>query len=277
MKTLSLAALLLSPLAASAEAPAAFPAFQFVGAAQFTSNTIAIAEPPSRPADVIAKSHMLIQAGKEVLFGYADTPEQFAEAVAYWSEVLRVAGIQPGTPVLKDGIFVLPYHTADGRVIRGFMADTRQFPPKDDNGLRLNMASAQSALRASGLTPISSRVLSLEFLLPTYSILYLAKPDARPEHETLLRVLKPGDDLDAGLIATSGVTIVQKPEPWLLVYIGPELGYVGLIAKTKDDLALRLEKRKAFLVSQGKKIIGEKLIPVDDAEYKFGAELLFFQ
>lgn len=29
--------------------------------------------------------------------------------------------------------------------------------------------------------------------------------------------------------------------------------------------------------SSGKKIIGSKLVPVEDSEYKFGAELLFFQ
>ncbi|MBI5245891.1 MAG: hypothetical protein HY923_01820 [Elusimicrobia bacterium] len=274
MKTLSLAALLLSPLAASAEL---LPAFNFVVPAQLAVEVPAPAAPPSRPADVIDKSHMHIQAGKDTLYGYADTPEQFAEATAYWSEILRNAGVQPGTPVLKDGMFRLPYHTSDGRVIRAFMAEPRQFPPKDDAGLRANMAKIRTELVIAGLTPVSVRVLNLEFLLPTYSILYLAKAENAPAHETLLRVLKPGDDIDAGLIAASGVRVAQNGEHGLLVYVGPELGYVGLIAKTREDLALRLEKRKAFLVEQGKKIIGEKFVPVDDAEYKFGVELLFFQ
>lgn len=269
-------ALLLSPLAASAE-NGALPAFHFTGAAALRAQAPAIAAPAPRPADVVSKSHMHIQAGKDVLFGYAETPEQFAEASAYWSGVLRAAGIEPGAAEYKDRIFTLAYRTADGRALRGFMAEPRQFPPKDEGALRANMALAAKSLAGAGLTPVSARVLNLEYALPTYSILYLVKPEAKPEHETRLRVLKPGDDIDADLIEASGVTVVQKPQPWLLVYIGPELGYVGLVAKTAEDLALRLEKRKALLVAAGKRIIGHTLVPVDHDEYKFGAELLFFQ
>ncbi|MBI2385920.1 MAG: hypothetical protein HYV14_07890 [Elusimicrobia bacterium] len=269
-------ALLLSPLAASAE-NGALPAFRFTGVAALRAEGSAIAAPAPRPADVVTKSHMHIQAGKDVLFGYAETPEQFAEASSYWAEVLESAGIRPGVPAYKDGFFTIPYRSSDGRVIRDFMAEPRQFPPKDEAGLRANMALAEKALAAAGLTPVSARVLNLEYALPTYSILYLVKPEALRERETQIRVLKPGDDIDAGLIEASGVTVVQKPQPWLLVYIGPELGYVGLIAKTAEDLALRLEKRTAMLVAAGKRIVGHKLVAVDHPEYKFGAELLFFQ
>lgn len=269
--------LLLSPLAASAES-GALPAFNFTGAAALRAETSALAAPAPRPADVIDKSHMYIQTGKDVLFGYAKTPEQFAEASSYWIEVLAAAGIQAGAPALgKTGLFTVPYRATDGRALRAFTAEPRQFPPKDDAGLRANMALARQALTAAGLTPVSARVVNLEYSLPTYSILYLVKPEAREEHETQLRILKPGDEVDPGLIAASGVTVVQKPQPWILVYVGPELGYVGLIAKTAEDLALRLEKRKAYLIAAGKKIIGSKLAAVDDPEYKFGAELLFFQ
>lgn len=274
MKLLAAAVLLSSPLAASAEA---LPAFTFTGAAALRAAAPAIEAPAPRPADVIAKSHLYIQAGKDVLFGFAKTPEQFAEASSYWTGVLAAAGIEAGVPTFKDEFFTIPYRTADGRVLRAFTAEARQFPPKDEAGLRANMALARGALAAAGLTPVSTRVVNLEYLLPTYSILYLAKAEALREHETLLRVLKPGDDLDADLIKASGVSVVQRPQPWMLVYIGPELGYVGLIAKTAEDLALRLEKRTALLVAAGKKIVGHKLGPVDHPEYKFGADLLFFQ
>jgi hypothetical protein len=268
-------ALLLSPLTVSADT---LPAFNFTGPAQLRMEKFAIAEPAPVPADVITKSHMLVQAGKDVLFGYADTREKFAEAAAHWTEVLKAAGIAPGAPTYgKGGFFTLPYRTTDGRALRAFLADPRQFPPKDDAGLRANMALASQALSAAGLTPVSARVVNIDLILPTYSILYLVKPEAALERETQLRVLKPGDDIDPGLIAASGVAVVQKPQPWLLVYVGPELGYVGLWAKTPEDLALRLETRKAYLVGAGKRIIGEKLVPLDDSEYKFGAELLFFQ
>ena len=269
-------ALLLAPLAASAE-NGTLPAFNFTGVAALRAEKSALVAPEPRPADVIDKSHMYIQAGKNVLFGYAKTAEEFAEASAYWTGVLASAGIQTGTPTFKDGFFTLPYHTTDGRALRAFVAEPRQFPPKDDAGLRANMTVAYRALTAAGLTPVSARVVNLEYSLPTYSILYLGKPEALEEHEIQLRILKPGDDIDADLLKASGVTVVQKPEPWILVYVGPELGYLGLIAKTAEDLALRLEKRKAYLIAAGKKIIGSKLVAVDDSEYKFGAELLFFQ
>ena len=174
-------------------------------------------------------------------------------------------------------MFTLPYRTTDGRVLRSFLADARQFPPKDDNGLRANMALAGKALSSAGLTPVSSLVVNLDTLLPTYSILYLVKPEAQRERETQLRVLKPGGDIDAGLIKKSGVTVVQTPESWLLVYVGPALGVVGLWAKTPEELAQKLEKRKAYLTGLGARIVGEKLEPIDDAEYKFGAQLMFFQ
>ncbi len=268
--------LLLSPFAASAET-GALPAFHFTGAAALRADVSAPPAPAPRPADVIIKDHMLIQAGKDALFGYSADKAQFAEAAAYWSGVLRAAGITPGAPTYDNGFFTLPYKTADGRALRSFLGDPRQFPPKDDTGLRANMTLAMASLSAAGLTPVSARVVNVDLILPTYSILYLAKPEPLLERETQLRVLKPGDDIDADLIKASGVSVVQTPETWLLVYIGPELGYVGLWAKTKEELAQKLEKRKAFLAGEGKRIVGEKLVPLDDAEYKFGAELMFFQ
>lgn len=275
MKLLSAVVLLLAPLAASADS--GMPAFGFTGAAALRANSAAVAVPAPRAADVIAKSHMYIQAGKSVLFGYAKTPAEFAEATAYWTGVLSAAGIQAGAPTYKNEFFTIPYTTTDGRVLRAFVAEPRQFPPKDEPGLRANMTLAQGALAAAGLTPVSVRVVNLEYLLPTYSILYLTKPETLQERETQLRVLRPGDDLDEDLIKASGVKVVQMAQTWLLVYIGPELGYVGLIAKTAEDLAARLDKRTAALIAAGKRIVGHKLVAIDFDEYKFGAELIFFQ
>lgn len=273
--------LLLSPLAASAET-GALPAFNFTDAARLRAEKFEIALPAPRVADVITRNYMIISAGKDVLFGRAATQEQFAEAAAYWSEILKAAGIKPGMPAYdKDGFFTLPYRTTDGRVLRAFLAEPRQFPPKDELRLRENMAFVKTALTAAGLTPVSARVVSLEdpsWLLPTYSILYLARPETVREHEKQLRVFMPGEAIDVDLIKLApGVTVVQQPEPWLLVYIGPEVGYIGLIAKTEEELALHLEKRKALLVEAGKRIIAEKLFAVDHAEYKFGVAILFFQ
>jgi hypothetical protein len=273
--------LVLAPLSVSAETR--LPAFDFTGAAALRAGQprTPFVAPRARAADVITQGHMLIQAGKEVLVGAAATQEQFLESSAYWSQILREAGIQPGIAAYdKSGVFTLPYKTTDGRVLRSFVAEARQFPPKDETGLRANMALVQQSLTAAGLTPVSARVVNLDggYLLPTYSILYLATPAALQEREIQVRVMKPGDDVPVELIKkVPEIKIVALPEPWLLVYIGPQLGYVGLWAKTPQDLALRLEKREEYLVSQGKKIIAENFVPIDHPEYKFGVEILFFQ
>ena len=273
--------LILAPLAVSAETRG-LPAFDFTGAAALHASQplVPFLQPLARPADVITQEHMLIKAGKEALFGYASTQEQFLEASGRWSQVLREAGIEPGAATLKDGIFILPYKAADGRVVRSFLADTRQFPPKDEQGLRDNMALALKALNAAGLTPVAARVVALESgsLLHTYSLLYLTKPESAREREVQLRVLKPGDDVPVELIrSVPEITVVQLPQPWLLVYVGPELGYVGLWARTPEDLAVRLAKRKEFLAELGKRVIAEKFMPIDHPVYKFGVEILFFQ
>lgn len=266
--------------AVPASAQTGLPAFEFTSAAQLramTEQRAAIPAPAAVAADVISSGHMLVQAGKESLYGYAATKEQFEESVARWTAVLRAAGITPGAPEWKDTIFTLPYKTSDGRVLRTFLAEPVQFPPKDEAGLRENMALSLSSLRAAGLTPVAANVVNLVYLLPTYSILYLAEPAAAPAKETRLRVLMPGDDIDADLVKASGVTVVQTPKPWVLVYVGQELGYVGLVAKTREDIEARVAKRSAYLAEQGKKIVGAKIVPLDDPDYKFAAGLLFFQ
>ncbi|MBI3288632.1 MAG: hypothetical protein HYZ74_03840 [Elusimicrobia bacterium] len=270
---------LASTLAAAARAaqPAPLPAFNFVDLNQLRAQAPQVAEPASKAADVIDRYHMAIQAGKDALYGYAKTPEEFAESTSYWSGVLKDAGVEPGVATYKDGFYTLPYHAADGRVIREFTAEPRQFPPKDEPGLRANMALARESLNKAGLTPVSSRVLNLDALLATYSILYLTKADAAPEHETRLRVLQPGDDLDLDIIRVSGVTTVQVPEPWMVVYIGPELGFVSMAGRTLDEAQLKLRNRKNLLIGYGKNIFGETIYPTDDPEWKFAADLYFFQ
>ena len=270
----SLCLLLASGAFASSEGLPALPAVSF---AQLRGLKSRLATPPAQPGDVITAYHMIAQAGKDSLFGYADTDVQAAEATSYWTAALKSAGIQTGAPTFADGMYKIPYASADGRVIRDFMADARQFPPKDEAGLRANLDLAKTALAKDGLTVVAARVLNVDAILPTYSILYLTKPDALPEHETRLRVLKPGDDIDFDVYRGAGVDVVQTPETWMMVYIGREAGYVGLIAKTSDELDLKVAKRREFLDGEGKKFLAERRFPVDDPDYKFGAALYFFQ
>jgi hypothetical protein len=272
-----LAASLLLLTSGAFAASEGLPSFGSISFAQLRAIKSSIPTPKSKAGDEITDYHMIAQAGKDSLFGYAQTPEQAAEATAYWSKALNAAGVKPGAATFADGIYQIPYKTADGRVIRDFLADPRQFPPKDEAGLRANMAMAQSALAKAGLSVVAARVVNVDALLPTYNVFYLTKPDENPDHETRLRVLKPGDDLDADVYRGAGVNVVQTPETWMLVYIGPELGYVTVIGKTQDEIAEKLAKRKDYLLSEGKRLIADKILPLDDAEYKFAAAIYFFQ
>ena len=278
MKTvLSSLCLLLASGAFAASSPDALPTFGFVSFARFRTVKSALALPRSSAGDVLTSYHMIAQAGKDSLFGYADNEAEASEATAYWSAVLKSAGIPTGAPVFADGMYKIPYKTSDGRVIRDFLADPRQFPPKDETGLRSNLTFARTALANDGLTVVAAHVLNVDSLLPTYSILYLTKPDAQAEHETRLRVLKPGDDIEFGVYRGAGVDVIQTPEAWMMVYIGPEVGYVALVAPTVAALDAKVAKRRELFASANKKIIAERRVDVDDPDYKFGAALYFFQ
>ncbi|PMU88209.1 hypothetical protein, partial [Pseudomonas sp. GP01-A4] len=84
---------------------------------------------------------------------------------------------------------------------------------------------------------VTARVVDVDALLPTYSLLYLTKPDENPDHEARLRVLKPGDDVDFAVYRGAGVDVLQTPETWMMVYLGPEVGYVSMAGKTQDEAA----------------------------------------
>jgi hypothetical protein len=278
MKTVfSTLCLLLASGALAASSPDGLPSFGFVDFARLKTAKFALAKPHAQAGDVLTSYHMLAQAGKDAVFGYADNETDAAEATAYWSAVLKSAGIQPGAPSFADGMYQIPYKTADGRVIRDFLADSRQFPPKDEAGLRANMALAKAALAKDGLPVVAAHVVNVDALLPTYSLFYLTAPNDVPEHETRLRVLKPGDDIEFDVYRGAGVDVVQTPETWMMVYIGPEVGYVSMIAKTSEELDAKVAKRREFFASENKKIIAERRSAVDDPDYKFGAALYFFQ
>ena len=264
-------------LVSGAYAAEGLPAFGSVSFAQLREVKADINIPRSKAGDVLSTYHMIAQAGKDTLFGYADNQADADEATAYWSAALKAAGVQPVAPTFADGMYQIPYKTADGRVIRDFLADSRQFPPKDEAGLRSNMALASDAMNNAGLNVVATHVLNVDALLPTYSILYLTRPNELPEHETRLRLLKVGDDLETGIYRDAGINVVQTPETWMMVYVGPEVGYVSLVAQTQDDLDAKVAKRRDFLTGQGKKLIAERRESTDDANYKFGAALYFFQ
>jgi hypothetical protein len=285
MKTiLTLACLccLFHTAAASAQSLEGLPAFGYSGIANLRQYQAEAAVAPvhGKATDVITATHLMLQGGKDVLFGYADNDAQFNEAAAYWTPVLKAAGITLGTPTYEEGgMYKIPYTATGGRVVRSFLADSQQFPPKDEAGLRSNMALAQDAMAKAGLSLISARVVNIDggLILPTYSLLYLTKADDVAEHEVLLRVLKPGDDIDFSVFSAAGVNIIQTPQTWMMVYIGPEVGFVSMAAHDQDEAAKKLQARKDFLLQNGKRMIAERVLPLDDADYKFLVNLYFYQ
>jgi hypothetical protein len=264
--------------AALAQSPEGLPAFGALGFAELRAlPPAALAVPPAQSPDVISDQSLLVQAGIDVLFGYADTDAQEQQAVAYWTAALTAAGVQPGTPAYSSGMYQIPYTTGDGATLVSFLADARQFAPKDDAALRADMARAQAALTRNGLTPVASRVVDVTDILPTYVIIYKTKPDADPDHESRIRVLAPGDDLDFDVFRSAGLDVVETPTTSMMVYVGPAAGYVGLAAQTPDDLTTKLQAREAFLTQSGKKILATRSFSIDDADYPYGVGVYFLQ
>jgi hypothetical protein len=277
MKSAAALCLLLAS-AARAQAPEGLPAFGAVGFAELRAmRPAAFPTPRAAAADVITANHLIVQAGTDVLFGYADNDADYQEAAAYWTSALKAAGVQPGTPSFEGGMYQIPYATGDGTVLVTFLADARQFAPKDEGALRADMALAQSALTRDGLTPLAARVINVDVILPTYLVLYKTKPDANPDHEARLRLLAPGDDMDFDVFRAAGLDVVETPKTWMMVYVGPAAGYVSLAAKSADDLAQKLSDREDFLAQNGKKVLATRDFSIDDPDYKFGVGVYFLQ
>ncbi len=261
-------------IASASYAAEGLPAFGFVSLARLREREAPAAQ-RAQAGDVIASTHMLVSAGKYSLLGFAHTQAEADEATAYWTGVLKAAGIATVAATFDGGMYQIFYKTDDGRVIRDFVADPLQFPPKDAAGLRADMALTAGALKKSGHDVVAARVLDLDIILPTYSVLYLTRPDEIPEHEARLRILKAGFDIEFDIFRGAGVDVVSTPKTWIMVYIGPEVGQVSMVAKTQEEIDAKVVARREFLLGQGKRIIAERREPIDDAEYKFGAALYF--
>lgn len=273
----------LLPLLLAAALPASsaerLPDFAFTGAAALKAAAAKadLPAPASAPADEITRGHMHAQAGRQALFGYAKTAGEFAEAAIHWGQLLREAGLITGQPEFRAdiGMWTLPYVSRDGRVIRDFMADHRQFPPKDEPGLRADMERSRAAAEAAGLTVLAARVVKLEGMLPSYKLLYLTKPHAKPEREIRLRLLDArGDDIDPAPFR-GHVAVVSQGKPWLMVYTGPQVGQVSMGAKDEESARKKLAARKEFLTGQGMTILAESVEPYDDELVKFVVTLSF--
>lgn len=217
-------------------------------------------------------------AGKTALLGYADTEASARAAAALWTERLAALGLKPQPMKYAHGLYTIYYESRDGLVVRRFFADPRQFAPKDDAALEADKALTLAAMKEAGLTVFHAPTVRFDGDLPSYQIYYLTTGAADEEKELQPRVLARGDDIDFDILENAGLTIVSKPKPWILVYIGPQVGFVGMVSKTLEGADEKLAKRLEYLRGQGFAIIGSRVSeePGTDSEYRFYARAYFY-
>jgi len=254
--------------------------FNYIGISQIRElDKAGIPVLSSSAQDKIDKLHLLPLCAKSRLIGYADTEAQAAEGAAMWTKILSNAGIKVGKPSFENGMYLLPYEAPGGLEVREFMAEPRQFKPKDEDSLRGNMGMALGEMKKRNIPVIASFVVDIQDLLPTYSIYYLTKADQNEDYETQVRVLKPGDDIDFDILQKAGVDIIQKPETWMMVYIGKKVGFVSRIAKTQEEAEKKLKERVELLTGMGKVMIGSRIALMSEPyeDYKYFVNIYFYQ
>ena len=265
----------LSGSASASEAP-----FRYVSPALIRASEAAVPSFKAAVSDRMDKAHLLVQCGDDTLLGFAKSEAEYKEAVSYWTGVLAAAGVSVGQARIDGDMYFIPYTAPKGLVLRRFVADSRQFKPKDEAALRANMDAITGAMGSAGLRIVLSGPLQLEYLLPTYAVYYLTEKKETRERETQPRVLAKGTDIDWDIVE-GAVTVVQKPKPWMMVYLGPEVGQVTRIGKTQEEIEKRLAERVAWLIEHGATMIGSRIheIPEEDRwdGYRFVSVSYFFR
>ena len=233
--------------------------------------------------DRLTQIHLIPDGGNGSLIGWADSQAQFEEAVAMWTPILRSAGLRPGKAEFKEGTYTIAYESPNGLVLRRFMANPKQFKPKDEAALRANRDLIVGSVRQHGVPVVASYVVAVDGMLPTYAVYYLTKSDASRElgvAERRLRLLGRGEDIDFDLLEAAGVNILQKPEPWIMVYYGPAIGFVSGLAKTREGAEKLLADRLQYFREQHKALIGSRiheLEPDPSSEYRYLVNVYVYQ
>jgi len=285
MKTLFLVPVLLLSAAVAQAAHAPLLGSTGFGAIGFTEIREAALEAPGlagAPQDKVRSMHLLPRTGKSVLIGRAESATQFEEALARWTSILGANGITVGETEYKEDLelYTIAYKAPGGAVLRDFLADPKQFPPKDEAALRANRDLISAAMQDAGLKIVTSYLVDVEFLLPTYISYYLTQPEEDESHEVQVRVHNRGDDIAYGLLEKAGVNIIQKPKDWMMVYIGREIGQVWRLGKTREEVDEKVAARIAWLEERGKEIIATRVLELEEDPYfdfKFLGDIYFYQ
>jgi ASC-1-like (ASCH) protein len=232
----------------------------------------------------ITKLNLLAQTSKNMIFTYAENDAQFAEFKAFWQPILEKYGMKITNVDYKggEGYGFISYSSADGRVIRTFLAEKLHYDAKDPAAIAKLQHELLEPLERAGMTPVASFTIKNDIFRPTFNIYYLTKPEDNQDHEVQLRQLMNGDDIDFDLLA-GAVQTVKQDASFSLVYIGKELGFKTKVAADEASLAAKVADYKKFLADNKKEFIAARSFKLDqpidlgDVKLNYAANIYFFQ
>ena len=231
----------------------------------------------------ITRLNLLAQTAKSLLFTYADTEALFTEFTVMWKPILEKFGLKPTTTEYKNSFGTLNYESADGLVVRDFMAEKLNYDALDPAAIKKLQHELLEPLEQAGMTPLASFTIKNEIFRPTFNIYYLTKPDENQDHEVQLRHLMNGDDIDYDLLQNAGVKIIRKDASFSMVYIGKLLGFKSKLAADEAAANAKLADYKKFLTEQKKEFIGARVAKLTepftagDNTYNYYLNVYFYQ
>jgi ASC-1-like (ASCH) protein len=230
----------------------------------------------------ITKLNLLAQANKSQLTTYAVTAGEFKEFTDMWTPILNKFGMKVTGTEYQNELGILKYESADGRVVRTFLAEGMNYDALNVPAMEKLKHELLEPLEQAGMTPIAAFNIKNDIFRPTFNIYYLTKPVENADHESQLRQLKNGDDIDFDLL-TNAVTLVKKDASFSMVYIGKLLGFKSKVAADEAGINLKLAEYKKFLAENKLEFIAsrtDKIIPamvVGEHTYGYFVNMYFFQ
>lgn len=231
----------------------------------------------------IAKNNLLASAAKSSLRASARNEAEFKEFVAFWTPILEKFGLRVTGTEHKYELGIINYESPDGTVVRTFLADEMNYDPLSAEAMKKERHMLIEALEKQHMTPVAAFMLKLEFLRPTFNVYYLTKGEANPDHETQLRQLKNGNDIDFDLLEKS-VNLVEKDSSFSLVYIGKLLGFKTKVAADEAGIGVKIADYRKFLAENKKEFIASRTFKLekpieygDNQAFNYAANIYFFQ
>jgi hypothetical protein len=231
----------------------------------------------------ITQLHLLPQTSKSQLFTYAANKTLFDEFVTMWKPILEKFDLKPAATAYEAGFGTLNYGSAEGLVVRDFLAEKLHYNALDPVEVSKLQHELLEPLERAAMTPIASFNIKNEALRPTFNIYYLTVPDVNPDHEIRLRQLMTGEDIDFDILENAGLQIVKKDTSFSLVYIGKKLGFKARISATEEGIRTKLEEYKKFLKENNMEFINARIIKLQEpftsgnVTYNYAVNIYFYQ